>query len=104
MKIKLLTSCSGLGFSYAQGQEVDNVDPIVGADLVRHGLAIEQQNEAETATAAVSGTAENASASVPDAQTAQDTVDSEPDPIDTSTRANPSQTVATGKGASGKKP
>lgn len=43
MAIKVLTSCSGVNFSYHQDQVVDEIDPAVGADLVRHGLAEEVQ-------------------------------------------------------------
>lgn len=40
MKIKVTTSCSGLSFSFAEGQIVD-VDKKIGEDLVKCGFAEE---------------------------------------------------------------
>lgn len=40
MKIKVTTSCSGLSFSFAEGQVVD-VDKKIGEDLVKCGFAEE---------------------------------------------------------------
>ena len=40
MKIKVTTSCSGLSFSFAEGQTVD-VDKRIGEDLVKCGFAEE---------------------------------------------------------------
>ncbi|GAB3881266.1 hypothetical protein [Spirosoma agri] len=51
MTIKLTTSCSGVNYSFHQDQVVEGVDPAVGADLVKHGLA----EEVQTATAEPSG-------------------------------------------------
>ena len=38
MKIKITTSCSGLTFSFSEGQTVD-VDKKIGEDLVQCGFA-----------------------------------------------------------------
>jgi hypothetical protein len=65
MKIKVLASCSGMWFSYAPEQEVENIDPVVGADLVKHGLAIELESSAETAIPSETDPAETATASNP---------------------------------------
>ena len=40
MKIKITTSCSGLTFSFSEGQTVD-VDKKIGEDLVQCGFAEE---------------------------------------------------------------
>ena len=41
MIIKVLTPVSGNGFAFGPNQIVANVDPKVGEDLVKHGLAVE---------------------------------------------------------------
>ncbi len=45
MNIKILTSCSGLDFSYAEGETVD-VKPEIARDLIKAGYA----EEIKTAT------------------------------------------------------
>lgn len=40
MKIKILTSCSGLDFSYGEGDIVD-AKPDIGKDLIKAGYAEE---------------------------------------------------------------
>lgn len=54
MKIKILVSCSGLTFSYSEGQTVD-VDKEIGADLVKVGFAeeIKQTRVSKIGTKAV---------------------------------------------------
>ena len=42
MKIKITTSCSGLTFSFSEGQTVD-VDKKIGEDLVQCGFAEEDR-------------------------------------------------------------
>ncbi|UFH52557.1 hypothetical protein [Spirosoma sp. KNUC1025] len=41
MRLFILQSCGGANFSYQPKQVVEEADPTVGADLVKHGLAIE---------------------------------------------------------------
>ncbi|QHV96290.1 hypothetical protein [Spirosoma endbachense] len=48
MHIKVLTSCSGLNFSFHLDQVVREVDPVVGTDLVKHQLAIEVDDEGKS--------------------------------------------------------
>ena len=40
MKIKILTSCSGLNFSFIEGETKD-VDAVLGKDLIKAGYAEE---------------------------------------------------------------
>ena len=44
MKIKITTSCSGLTFSFSEGQTVD-VDKKIGEDLVQCGFAKTEEEE-----------------------------------------------------------
>lgn len=46
MKIKILTSCAGLHFSYAEGQIVDT-DKNTGEDLIKAGYAEEVKTNAK---------------------------------------------------------
>ena len=48
MKIKITTSCSGLTFSFSEGQTVD-VDKKIGEDLVQCGFA-EEVRRSDTKT------------------------------------------------------
>lgn len=47
MKVKILVSCSGLTFSYVEGQTVD-VEKYIGEDLVKCGFAEEVKSEKNT--------------------------------------------------------
>ena len=47
MKIKITTSCSGLTFSFSEGQTVD-VDKKIGEDLVQCGFAEEVRDTKTT--------------------------------------------------------
>lgn len=53
MKIKIITSCSGLGFSYAQGEIVE-VDAERGKDLISGNLAEEIKTTAKSKAGAKS--------------------------------------------------
>ncbi|MCC8169836.1 MAG: hypothetical protein LIO59_05660 [Oscillospiraceae bacterium] len=48
MKIKILVSCSGRRFSYAEGETVE-LDNALGADLVKCGFAEEVKTAGTTA-------------------------------------------------------
>ncbi len=47
MKIKILTSCAGLNFSYTMGETVD-ASPFVGRDLIKAGYAEEIKTAKKT--------------------------------------------------------
>ena len=48
MKVKILVSCSGLNFSYAEGDSVD-VTAELGKDLIKAGYAEEVKSSARKA-------------------------------------------------------